>query len=124
MTASAAQMNPFSAANGNAFGAAAAAGLTGAGPGGFADTGFGSQSARLGFHAPTVAGGMQPPHHAGAGAHQQQQQHHHGLAEHHHIRPNQNRGRIREVWKTNLKEEMAVLRDLVEKYPYIAMVGP
>lgn len=106
-----AQMNPFSSANGNAFGAG---GLNG-GPAGFADTGFGSQSARLGFHAPTVAS-MQPPHHGG---HQQ----HHGLAEHHHIRPNQNRGRIREVWKNNLKEEMAVLRDLVEKYNYIAMVG-
>ena len=106
-----AQMNPFSSANGNAFGAG---GLNG-GPAGFADTGFGSQSARLGFHAPQVTN-MQPPHHGGG--HQ-----HHGLAEHHHIRPNQNRGRIREVWKSNLKEEMAVLRDLVEKYNYIAMVG-
>jgi CCR4-NOT transcription complex subunit 7/8 len=103
-----AQMSPFAGANGNAFGAA---GLNGAA--GFADTGFGSQSARLGFaHAPAVSS-MQPPHHGG---HQQ-----HGLAEHHHIRPNQNRGRIREVWKHNLHEEMAVLRDLVDKYPYIAM---
>ncbi|KAK4192077.1 ribonuclease H-like domain-containing protein [Podospora australis] len=33
----------------------------------------------------------------------------------------QNKQRIREVWKHNLHEEMATLRDLVEKYPYIAM---
>ncbi|CAH0043265.1 unnamed protein product [Clonostachys solani] len=103
-----AQMNPFSGANGNAFGAA---GLNGGGAG-FPDTGFGSQSARMGFaHGPGA--GMQPPHHAG--------HLHHGLAEHQQIRPNQSRGRIREVWAHNLHEEMAVLRDLVDKYPYIAM---
>lgn len=37
------------------------------------------------------------------------------------MRPQPNKGRIREVWKHNLAEEMAVLRDVVEKYPYIAM---
>jgi hypothetical protein len=67
----------------------------------------------MGFaHGPGA--GMQPPHHAG--------HLHHGLAEQQHIRPNQSRGRIREVWAHNLNEEMAVLRDLVDKYPYIAMV--
>lgn len=30
--------------------------------------------------------------------------------------------RIRDVWKHNLAQEMAVLRQLVEKYPYISMV--
>lgn len=35
----------------------------------------------------------------------------------------QAKGRIREVWKSNLEDEMAVLRDLVPKYPYIAMVS-
>lgn len=30
--------------------------------------------------------------------------------------------RIREVWKHNLAQEMATLRQLVEKYPYISMV--
>lgn len=34
-----------------------------------------------------------------------------------------NKGRIREVWKHNLEEEMAVLRDIIDKYPYIAMVS-
>lgn len=33
-------------------------------------------------------------------------------------------GRIREVWKHNLHEEMAVLRELVDRYPYISMVRP
>jgi CCR4-NOT transcription complex subunit 7/8 len=31
-------------------------------------------------------------------------------------------GRIREVWSHNLHEEMAVLRELVDRYPYISMV--
>jgi hypothetical protein len=30
---------------------------------------------------------------------------------------------IKEVWAENLEEEMAYLRDLVEEYPYIAMVS-
>jgi CCR4-NOT transcription complex subunit 7/8 len=34
-----------------------------------------------------------------------------------------NKGRIREVWKGNLHEEMAILRQLVDKYSYIAMVS-
>lgn len=29
---------------------------------------------------------------------------------------------IKEVWADNLEEEMAYLRDLVEDYPYLAMV--
>jgi CCR4-NOT transcription complex subunit 7/8 len=36
-----------------------------------------------------------------------------------------NRGkdsRIRDVWKSNLQEEMAILRQLVDKYQYIALV--
>lgn len=102
------QMGPFSGANGNAF----SAGLNG--PGGFPDTGFGSQSARMGFaHGPGA--GMQLPHHGG--------QVHPGLADPQNIRQVPNRGRIREVWKHNLQEEMATLRDLVDKYPLIAMVS-
>jgi hypothetical protein len=31
--------------------------------------------------------------------------------------------RIRDVWKHNLAHEMAVLRQLVDKYPYISMVS-
>lgn len=29
---------------------------------------------------------------------------------------------IREVWAENLDREMALLRDLVDQYPYLAMV--
>lgn len=31
-------------------------------------------------------------------------------------------GRIRQVWKQNLEQEMAVLRQLIIKYPYVSMV--
>lgn len=48
---------------------------------------------------------------------------HPGMAEHQNTRTQPNRGRIREVWKHNLQEEMATLRDLVDKYPLIAMVS-
>jgi CCR4-NOT transcription complex subunit 7/8 len=30
--------------------------------------------------------------------------------------------RIREVWKNNIQQEMATIRQLVDKYPYISMV--
>jgi CCR4-NOT transcription complex subunit 7/8 len=33
------------------------------------------------------------------------------------------KGRIREVWASNLAQEMQNLRELVEKYPYISMVS-
>lgn len=32
-------------------------------------------------------------------------------------------GVIRDVWAENLQEEMGVLRDLVDRYPFISMVG-
>ncbi|KAM7202123.1 CCR4-NOT transcription complex subunit 7 [Naviculisporaceae sp. PSN 640] len=51
--------------------------------------------------------------------HTQQQQGHGVMVEQHTTR--QQKGRIREVWKHNLHEEMATLRDLIDKYPYIAM---
>lgn len=34
----------------------------------------------------------------------------------------QMKGRIRDVWRHNLAQEMQILRALVEKYPYISMV--
>ncbi|OAA38599.1 CCR4-NOT transcription complex subunit 7 [Metarhizium rileyi] len=98
-------ISSFAGANGNAF-----AGLNGSG---FSDSGFGSQSARMGFaHGP--AAGLQQTQHGG-------QVQHGVLLEHPTMRAQPNKGRIREVWKHNLEEEMAVLRDIVDKYPYIAM---
>lgn len=32
------------------------------------------------------------------------------------------KGRIRDVWRGNLAQEMQVLRSLIDKYPYISMV--
>lgn len=40
-----------------------------------------------------------------------------------HPREKQEDTRIRNVWKHNLRQEMATLRALVEEYPYIAMVS-
>ena len=31
-------------------------------------------------------------------------------------------GRIRDVWRGNLRQEMAIIRDLIADYPYISMV--
>jgi len=32
-------------------------------------------------------------------------------------------GRIREVWRNNLYQEMELLRSLVDQYPYVSMVS-
>jgi CCR4-NOT transcription complex subunit 7/8 len=106
--------NSFST-NGNMLLAASAASLGAAGSVFAGDNGLGSNAARMSFA------------HAGA-LQQQQQQQQHGQQQGHgmlgeHVSRNQTKGRIREVWKHNLNEEMANLRDLVDKYPYIAMVG-
>jgi CCR4-NOT transcription complex subunit 7/8 len=104
------QINAFSG-NGNLLslgGGLNSAGGFGVGAG---DTGLASHAARMGF--------------AHAGNLQQQQQHAqqqgHVLGEQQ--TRNQTKTRIREVWKHNLHEEMATLRELVDKYPYIAMVS-
>jgi CCR4-NOT transcription complex subunit 7/8 len=92
----------------------AAGGFGGLSSAGADNVGLGSHAARLGF---AQAGHIQQQHQA----HPQQQQGHLVGAADHPTR-NQAKGRIREVWKHNLHEEMKVLRDLVDKYPYVAMV--
>lgn len=108
-----AQISPFSA-NGNVLGVGSGLnGAFGVGVGVGADTGLGSHAARMGF---AHAANLQQQH--------GQPQAHGMLSDTHPTMRNQpSKGRIREVWKHNLHEEMAVLRDLVDKYPYIAMVS-
>lgn len=81
------------------------AGFGGADSGG---TGLASHAAQMGF---------------ARGAQMQQQQLHHvdgRLALE--SKAGAVKSRIRDVWKHNLAHEMAVLRSLVDKYPYISMV--
>lgn len=93
--------NPF-AMNGNSL-SVGNFGSSGLGmPGG---TGLASQQAQMSF----ASASMQQPGHNGMGESGARGQGNKG-------------GRIRDVWKGNLHEEMAILRDLVEHYPYIAMV--
>ncbi|KAK4158421.1 ribonuclease H-like domain-containing protein [Chaetomidium leptoderma] len=129
------QGNPF-AANSNLLGLAGGLGAA-AGFGVGADTGLAGHAARMGF---AHAGNLQQQQQSQQQALQQQQQSQHaqhaqhappvqhpqhgpqqghGLAEH--ATRAAQKGRIREVWKHNLHEEMANLRDLVDRYPYIAM---
>ncbi|KAI0527917.1 CAF1-domain-containing protein [Xylaria bambusicola] len=79
-------------------------------------TGFASQAARAGFQQATALQQQQ----------QQQQQHPHQQS---HNQPGDRaaraaggaKGRIRDVWRHNFEEEMILLMDLAEDYPYIAM---
>ena len=101
-------INPFSqTSNGNGL----AAGFGGTGGLGGGGTGLASQAAVMGF--------------AHGAALQQQQQ------AREQIRRGSNagnskhplKGRIRDVWRGNLAQEMQLLRSLVDKYPYISMVS-
>lgn len=141
--AAAAQLNNFGGNAGSLGLAAMNSQVASFGVGVGGSEGLASQAARLGF-----AHGAQMQHHqqqqvaaAAAAQHQQQthqqqlhnqqvqahaQQHNHhhpmhaAMGEPHPGRmPAKNR--IRDVWKHNLVEEMAAIRDLVDRYPYIAM---
>lgn len=98
-------MGPFGA-NGLGLGASmnAAAGF------GVGDqTGFASHAARSGFqHAAQLQSQQHNPHQV----HAIERQGRSGAA----------KGRIREVWKHNYQEEMTMLMDLIEEFPYVAMV--
>lgn len=100
---------PSFATNGNVLGLGGGMNSAAAGFGMGPDTGLGSHAARMGFHGAT----MQQQH--------AQPQGHSVMGDH--PARTQAKGRIREVWRHNLEEEMAVLRKLVQRYPYIAMVS-
>lgn len=114
-----ANINPFNIPGANGIGLAGFPTTASAGAGGLADgggTGLASHAAQMGF----VRGAQM----------QQQQQQQQQQA---HLGPDGRlatdgkgsgvKSRIRDVWKHNLAQEMATLRALVEKYPYISMVS-
>lgn len=80
-------------------------GFGGVGAGG---TGLGSHAAQMGF---------------AHGAALQRQEANDGLGPGQPDWKGMGKNRIRDVWRGNLAQEMAVLRNVVEKYPYISMVG-
>lgn len=90
-------------------GAAGTAGAAGAGAADAGGTGLASHAAQMGFAR-------------GAQMQQQQLQQAHDGRLALETRAGTVKTRIRDVWKHNLAQEMAVLRHLVEKYPYISMV--
>ena len=91
---------PTAAANAGNYGA----GFGGANAGG---TGLGSHAAQMGF---------------AHGAALQRQEASEGTGPGQSDWKSMGKSRIRDVWRSNLAQEMAILRDLVEKYPYISMV--
>ncbi|KAJ5947829.1 hypothetical protein N7466_000844 [Penicillium verhagenii] len=98
-------INPFTLSGAGVANGMSVAGFSGADGGG---TGLASHAAQMGF---------------ARGAQMQQQQLHQGhdgrLALD--SKTGAVKSRIRDVWKHNLFHEMAVLRSLVDKYPYISM---
>jgi CCR4-NOT transcription complex subunit 7/8 len=97
-------MNIFGPQTGNsgipgAFGAGGALGAGG--------TGLASQAAQMGFAHGAALQQQQAHEAANAGAYPQK-----GV-----------NARVREVWKHNLHQEFHILRQLVDRYPYISMVS-
>ncbi|KAL8710097.1 MAG: hypothetical protein Q9225_007348 [Loekoesia sp. 1 TL-2023] len=102
-------INPFSqTSNGNGL----AAGFGGTGGLGGGGTGLASQAAVMGF--------------AHGAALQQQQQAREQIRRSSNAGSSKHpiKGRIRDVWRGNLAQEMQLLRSLVDKYPYISMSSP
>ncbi|DAA79287.1 TPA_exp: Uncharacterized protein A8136_0060 [Trichophyton benhamiae CBS 112371] len=118
-------INPFSIPGANGIGVAgfptgAGAGVLGDGSG----TGLASHAAQMGF----VRGAQMQQQQQQQQAQQQLQQHQVQQVHLGHdgrltmdTKSNAVKSRIRDVWKHNLAQEMAMLRSLVEKYPYISM---
>jgi CCR4-NOT transcription complex subunit 7/8 len=97
-------INPFANGNALSLGQGFSGGGGGLGVGG--GTGLASHAAQIGF---------------AHGASLQQQAH--NIMGEQGPRGMISKGRIRDVWKSNLQEEMDTIRRLVDKYPYISMVS-
>ncbi|KAI9765700.1 MAG: hypothetical protein M1835_007334 [Candelina submexicana] len=101
-------LNPFATtASGNSLAGAFGGAAGGLGVGGLAGgggTGLASHAAQMGFHSAA----LQQTGHDGPGIGGADGK---GMA----------KGRIRDVWRNNLAQEMHVLRGLIEKFPYISM---
>jgi len=98
-------LNPFAPTNGTN---GLAAGFGGGGGIGAGGTGLASQAAVLGFAHGAVM--------------QQQQAARDALRRSSGTGKAQSKNRIRDVWQGNLAQEMATIRELVDRYPYISMV--
>lgn len=98
-------LNPFASTNGTN---GLAAGFGGGGGIGAGGTGLASQAAVLGFAHGAVM--------------QQQQAAREALRRGSGTGKAQSKNRIRDVWQGNLAQEMATIRELVDRYPYISMV--
>ncbi|KAI9885020.1 MAG: hypothetical protein M1823_003188 [Watsoniomyces obsoletus] len=98
-----ANLNLFSHAGGGSNGNVYGNGFGGMVGGG---TGLGSHAAQMGFAHGAALQRQEANESAGVGQSEWK-----GMA----------KGRIRDVWRNNLAQEMAVLRTVVEKYPYISM---
>lgn len=105
-----AQMSPF-AANGLGLGGGINAG---AGFGVGDQTGFASHAARSGFQHAAQLQQQQHPHSQSHSMGSERQARTGSAA----------KTRIREVWKHNFEEEMTMLMNLLDDFPYIAMVKP
>ena len=81
-------------------------GFGGVGLGDAGGTGLASQAAQMGF---------------ARGAQMQEQQAHENAGTN--VAGKDTRFRIRDVWASNLRQEMATLRSLVDRYPYIGIVS-
>ena len=92
----------------------------GAGNAGLQGGGFQGGAANIGGGGGTGLGsvGAQAAFHHASALQQQQAQEAAGMG----VGAKGMEGRIRQVWKTNLEQEMATLRRIVDDYPYISMV--
>ncbi|KAK8041903.1 ccr4-not core complex subunit [Apiospora rasikravindrae] len=102
------QLSAFGAANGIGLGSGMGANA-GFGVGGD-QTGLNSHAARMGFAHAAQLQQQQHPH-----------QQSHVMGGDHSTRQAGNKSRIRDVWRSNMDDEIGLLRELIDDYQYVAM---